>query len=98
MTQLFYHASDIRRPKDIIPHLGKGERHWKAGRSAYELAHSWVTAAGIPDSVRAVLDEAQEFRDAELIEAFFEKETEIGTQGCGNPTALGLGCESGTLD
>lgn len=30
----------IKRPEEIIPRLGKAGRHWKKGRSAYELVES----------------------------------------------------------
>ena len=36
-----YHISALR-PEDIIPRLGKGESHWKRGRSAFELSHRWM--------------------------------------------------------
>src|SRR5436305_2685332 len=33
-----------------------GDDKWVAGRSAYELAHSWQSSAGLPQPIRAVLD------------------------------------------
>ena len=51
----FFCAQEIAKPEDVIPFLAKQERHWKGGYSAYELAHSWVKADGIPDPVRSVL-------------------------------------------
>lgn len=59
----------IQEPDEIIPRLGKKEQ-WKKGRSAYELSTSWNQAKGFPPSVRAVLDQADEWRDAELLEGF----------------------------
>lgn len=53
---------------------------WKRGRSAFELATAWVGADGLtPASVRAVLDQAPEWRDAELLAGFFEHPTYLDT-------------------
>jgi len=92
MSQLFYHASDIQKPEDVIPHLAKGQQDWKKGRSAYELAHSWVDADGIPAPVRDVLETSEEFRDAEILEGLFEKETDLGTPGRSSQSDLLVLC------
>ena len=65
----------VENPKDVMQHLPKG--HWKKGHSAYELAHSWVRANGIPEPVAKVLRQAEEFRGMELIEGIFEKKTKL---------------------
>ena len=88
MTDRLIFAEPITRPEDIIPRLAKQERHWKKGYSAYELAHSWVGAKGIPDPVVAVLHQAEEFRGMELIEGFFEKETDLRSRGRPSQTDL----------
>ena len=88
MTDRFFFAEPIKRPEDIVPRLAKQERHWKKGYSAYELAHSWVGAKGIPDPVVAVLHQAEEFRSMELIEGFFEKETHLRSRGRPSQTDL----------
>lgn len=85
---MLYVSRPVSEPTDIIPFLGKGEAHWRKGYSAYELAHSWVNAGGIPDSVRAVLDQAAEYRDARLIEGFFERETQLRSKGRPSQTDL----------
>ncbi|WP_425067298.1 DUF6946 family protein [Reyranella sp.] len=77
----------IEKPDEIIPSLGKKE-HWKKGRSAYELSSSWIQAKGFPPSVRAVLDQADEWRDADLLEGFFERETELPGRGRPSQTDL----------
>ena len=59
----------ISRPEDIIPRLGKGILHWRAGRSAGELATSWWSAKGIPRTVRSVIGRCAEWRDAEIVDA-----------------------------
>lgn len=83
-----FHVGEISRPEDIIPHLGKGERHWKKGYSAYELAHSWINANGIPPSVRIVLDTCPHYQRAEFIQGIFEKETDLRTAGRDSQTDL----------
>ena len=88
MTDRLFFAEPIKRPEDIIPHLAKQERHWKKGYSAYELACSWVGAKGIPNPVVAVLHQAEEFLGMELIEGFFEKETDLRSRGRPSQTDL----------
>lgn len=85
---MLFVSRPVTEPTDIIPFLGKGEAHWRKGYSAYELAHSWVNAGGIPDSVRAVLDQAAEYRDARLIEGCFEWETQLRSKGRPSQTDL----------
>jgi hypothetical protein len=67
----------LLKPEDVIPHLGK-PTHWKEGRSAKAVAESWFRANDIPASVRAVLDQAEEYRGAELIDAWLERCVELG--------------------
>ena len=88
MTDRLFFAEPIKRPEDIIPHLAKQERHWKKGYSAYELAYSWVGAKGISNPVVAVLHQAEEFLGMELIEGFFEKETDLRSRGRPSQTDL----------
>lgn len=73
----------MRQPEDVIPHLGK-PIHWKEGRSAKSLADSWFSANDIPREVRAVLDQAPEYRKATLVDAFLERCTSLED---GRPTA-----------
>ena len=86
--QRFFYLKEIRQPTDVIEHLAKGKRDWRKGYSAYELAHSWVNADGIPRSVRTVLDTAPRFANAELIEGFFEREIDLRTAGHPSQTDL----------
>jgi hypothetical protein len=78
----------IEMPAEIIPRLGKQERHWKVGRSAYELSTTWMSASGIPAAVRSVLTKAPEWADATLLDGIFERETEI--PGNGRPSQTDL--------
>ncbi len=78
----------IEKPDEIIPRLGKQEKHWKVGRSAYELSNAWMNAGGIPTSVRAVLAKAPEWANAKLLEGIFERETEIPGKGRPSQTDL----------
>jgi hypothetical protein len=78
MVQYFYsgQGAPLSKPEDVIPFLGK-EIHWREGRSAYEAAHSWFDARGIPKSIRSVLETDPILADAVLEKAFFEKQTEL---------------------
>src|SRR5215468_8940007 len=78
----------IEKPVEIVPRLGKQELHWKEGRSAYELATTWMRAGGIPKAIRTVLEQAPEWRGAELLEAVFERETSLPRQGRPSQTDL----------
>jgi hypothetical protein len=78
----------IEKPDEIKPRLAKQELHWKEGRSAFELSTAWMHAGGIPSSVRAVLDQAPEWRDAAFREGIFERET--GLPGKGRPSQTDL--------
>lgn len=78
----------IDEPEEIIPRLGRGLAHWKKGRSAYELALAWTSARGIPGPVRAVLDQAPEWQGAQLLDAVFERPTDLGTAGAPSQTDL----------
>lgn len=63
-------------PEDIKKHLG-AEHHWQEGRSAKCLIDQWWTANGIPPSICGLLDQAEEWRGAELIDAFAERKTSL---------------------
>ncbi len=76
------------KPEDLIPRLGKGELHWKKGRSAYELSHAWMAADGLPPTVRKVLAPVPGWCDGQLIDAFFERETNLRTTGWPSQTDL----------
>ena len=84
----FFHTRELRAPAAVRPLLGDPKRHWKPRFSAYELAHAWIGAGGIPGAVRGVLDTAAELRGAELAEGWFERETALGTPG--RPTQTDL--------
>ena len=77
----FFYAREIGKPRDVIPYLGKRERDWKKGYSAYELAHSWVHAGDIPTTVRCVLDTCPEYAGAQLVEGLFERDVDLRTPG-----------------
>lgn len=70
-------AVPLLAPEDVIPHLGK-PTHWKQGRSAKAVADSWFQANDLPSKVRAVLEQAPEFRGAELVDAWLERCTDLG--------------------
>lgn len=79
----------LTKPEDIIPHLAKQEQHWRSGYSAQELVLSWSKARnGFPPEVRVVLDGSTEFKNAELVDGFFEREVDLGTPGRNSQTDL----------
>jgi hypothetical protein len=78
----------IECPAEIIPRLGKQERHWKKGRSAYELATAWMEANDLPPPVRNILGQASEWQAAALLECFFERETTLPGRGRPSQTDL----------
>ena len=84
----FFYANEIARPEDVIPYLAKQERHWRKGYSAYELAHSWIRAGGIPDPVRSVLDTCPDYAGAALVEGLFERDVDLRTPGRRSQTDL----------
>jgi hypothetical protein len=81
MIRRFFSGKPLARPEDIIPFLARGEFQWRKSRSAYEAAHSWFGAHDLPQSVREVIEGDSVFAGAKLIEAFFEKETDLDTFG-----------------
>ena len=84
----FFYAHEIAKPTDVIPYLARQERHWKKGCSAYELAHSWVSAGDIPSSVRSVLDTCPDYAGAALVEGLFERDVDLRTPGRRSQTDL----------
>jgi hypothetical protein len=66
----------LREPRDVIPHLGAAH-HWKDGRSAKLLIDQWWAANDIPASVRAILGQAEAWKNAELLDAFAERCTSL---------------------
>ena len=84
----FFYAHEIAKPTDVIPYLARQERHWKKGYSAYELAHSWVSAGDIPSSVRSVLDTCPDYAGAALVEGLFERDVDLRTPGRRSQTDL----------
>jgi hypothetical protein len=77
------------RPEDVIPHLGKGELHWRDGYSAKAVCESWFNANDIPSLVRRVLEGADEYKGAQLVDAWLERCTHL-PWGRGNPTQTDL--------
>lgn len=72
-------AVPLRKPEDVIPHLGK-VTHWRQGRSAKAVADSWFQANDVPPRVRAVLETAEDLRGVELIDAWLERSTDLQDQ------------------
>ena len=67
MTKFHCNGEPIAHPEDIIPFLAAQERHWRKGRSAYELAHSWMGVDDIPCVVADVLATRPELAGVRLL-------------------------------
>ena len=63
-------------PEAIIPYLG-APHHWREGRSAKSLIDQWWMANDLPGSVRRLLDQAPEWQNSELVDAFAERSTDL---------------------
>ena len=81
-------AVPLRRPEDVIPHLGE-RFHWKHGRSAKALADYWWDAVSLPAPIGEVLAQSPDFAEAELLEAWVERETDL-QDGEGRPSQTDL--------
>lgn len=78
----------IREPEDVVRHLGKKEKHWKAGHSAHALAYVWHGRAGFPPKIDAALKSHTVFQSGKLIDGFFERQTDLGSPGRPSQTDL----------
>lgn len=67
----------MRDPADVVPHLAKGQAHWKPGYSAHALATTWFAANGLPERVRTLLAGSPQFAGAELVDAILERCTDL---------------------
>lgn len=81
-------AVPLQRPEDVIAHLGE-RHHWKQGRSAKALADYWWDKASLPAPVAALLAQAPELANAELLEGWMERETDL-QDGQGRPSQTDL--------
>jgi hypothetical protein len=68
----------MRQPTDVIPHLGRRERHWKVGRSAHALCTKWFQSNGIPERVSSLLQSMPGLEDLCLVDAFLERDVDLG--------------------
>ena len=79
----------LTRPEDVISHLAKGEAHWRDEYSAKELALAWSKAGNeFPSAVQNLFNASVEYKDAEFIDGFFEREVDLGTAGRNSQTDL----------
>lgn len=94
MVRFYCDSRPIARPDDIVPFLAAQKRHWRTGRSAWELAHSWMGADGFPPTVAKVLATHPGLAGARLVEGHFEKTTEMPGRGRASQTDLLAICET----
>ncbi|MFZ4072065.1 MAG: DUF6946 family protein [Caulobacterales bacterium] len=78
------YGSPLLAPASVQPLLRDPTLHWKKGRSAYEGAHTWVTAnlqtpGGWPEEVRELLASSPDWATAEVVTGFFEHATALDT-------------------
>ena len=85
MAHLFFagDGTPLSKPEDVIPFLGKREKHWKVERSAYQTAYSWFDAKGIPATIRAILGTDSVLAEAQFEKAYFERQTNLDDTGRG---------------
>ncbi|MDQ0154695.1 DUF6946 family protein [Robertmurraya andreesenii] len=77
--------------------LANPEKQWKAGYSAYELAHCWEGARNLPSCVERVFKQCQipVFHDVEILYAFPEYKVALPGGGAGSQNDLYLMAKSG---
>jgi Domain of unknown function (DUF6946)/HD domain len=84
----FFAGKPLGTPHDARAYLADPIRHWRPDHSALELATIWIGAGDIPQQVANVLASSTTYSDCRLIEAFFEREVELGTKGRPSQTDL----------
>ena len=70
---------DLREQEDVRAHLMRPDLHWKAGRSAAELAHAWWE--GVPRPVSVALASDSALASAKCERVVFEKRTQMPAAG-----------------
>ncbi len=78
----------VLAPEDVVRHLGKQEKHWKAGRSAHALASLWFSENALPPRVESALNSHPTFQSVELVDAFLERTVDLKTEGRASQTDL----------
>jgi hypothetical protein len=78
----------LTEPEDVVQHLGRKEKHWKEGRSAHALAYAWYDRIGFPPAIDEALRSIGIFKSARLIDAFLERQTDLGSSGRPSQTDL----------
>lgn len=90
-------------PSDWRRLLADPSRHWRAKRSAYELAVAWEAARlsdrGLPPDAAALLDSCDAFRDAKLLLGIPEHQVDLAGGGHASQTDLWalLSCQGGAI-
>jgi hypothetical protein len=88
MAHLFFgpDGTPLSQPQDVIRYLGKGEKHWNRERSAYQTAHSWFLAQGLPPGIESLLKSDPAFKGFALQRAIFENKTQFDSLGRASQT------------
>jgi hypothetical protein len=90
----FFPGKALGNPHDARAYLADPIKHWRPDYSAQELAYAWLAGSTIPQSVHRLLTQALGAYD--IVEGFFEKETDLGTRGRPSQTDLLLVLRSGS--
>ena len=84
----FFAGAPLGNAHDARAYLADPIKHWRPDHSALELATAWIGAGGIPPSVTNVLASCSTYAGCSLVEAFFEREVDLGTKGRPSQTDL----------
>ena len=84
----FFAGKPLGTVHDARAYLADPIKHWRPEHSALELATSWIGSGGFPPRVAEVLASSSAYEGCKLIEAFFEREVDLGTKGRPSQTDL----------
>ncbi len=88
---MFKFYSEIQSPEDWRAQLANPKKNWAKGKSAYELAFTWLSADGnLPVSVSKLLDSCEAFKNLIVDKAIVEKKVKLDEYGRPSQTDLML--------
>ncbi len=82
----FFSGRVLGNPQDARAYLADPIKHWRPDYSAYELATAWLAHEATPSKADALLKAA--YSEYEIVEGFFEKQTELDAYGRPSQTDL----------
>jgi hypothetical protein len=87
-TTSFFAGKPLGTAHDARAYLADPIKHWRPEHSALKLATSWIGTRNIPERVADVLASCETYASCRLVEAFFEREVDLGTKGLPSQTDL----------